>query len=172
MAKKPTADKAEESAESGKDEGKKGLLANKKLIMIAGAAVILIGGAGAGAFMFLGGSDPAEETSSIPAEAAPVVYYYDLPVMIVNLASVDSRTAYVKIEVALELPEQSMIDILQPNLPRVLDAFQTYLRELRPSDLSGSAGLFRLKEELQRRVNIAVYPARVDDVLFKNIVVQ
>jgi len=57
-------------------------------------------------------------------------------------------------------------------LPRVTDIFQTYLRELRPSDLNGSAGLFRLKEELTRRVNAAVAPVKVSAVLFKEIVVQ
>ena len=50
--------------------------------------------------------------------------------------------------------------------------FQTYLRELRPSDLNGSAGMFRLKEELTKRVNYAVSPNQVSAVLFKEIVVQ
>jgi flagellar FliL protein len=53
-----------------------------------------------------------------------------------------------------------------------MDAFQTYLRELRASDLEGSAGLYRLKEELTRRVNAAIAPHRIVAVLFKEIVVQ
>jgi flagellar FliL protein len=57
-------------------------------------------------------------------------------------------------------------------MPRIMDAFQTYLRELRPSDLEGSAGLYRLKEELTRRVNASIAPARINAVLFKEIVVQ
>ena len=57
-------------------------------------------------------------------------------------------------------------------MPRVTDIFQTYLRELRPADLNGSAGLFRLKEELTRRVNAAIAPSEVNAVLFKEIVVQ
>jgi len=61
---------------------------------------------------------------------------------------------------------------IRPTLPRVTDIFQTYLRELRPSDLNGSAGLFRLKEELTRRVNLAVAPNQVNAVLFKEVVVQ
>ncbi|HUG61191.1 MAG TPA: flagellar basal body-associated FliL family protein [Methylomirabilota bacterium] len=172
MAKQPTADKSEDGADAATDEGKKGLLANKKLLIGAGAGLVLLAGGGVGAMMMLGGEETGPTSVAASAEAPLVAYYYDLPVMIVNLSAVDNRTAYVKLEVALELSEKGMVDILQPNLPRVLDAFQTYLRELRPSDLSGSAGLFRLKEELQRRVNIAVYPARVDDVLFKNVIVQ
>ncbi len=57
-------------------------------------------------------------------------------------------------------------------MPRVMDTFQTYLRELRPSDLDGSAGLYRLKEELTRRVNATITPNRVNALLFKEIVVQ
>ena len=72
----------------------------------------------------------------------------------------------------LELPDQKMIEQIQPIMPRVMDAFQTYLRELRPSDLDGSAGLYRLKEELTRRINASTSPSRINAVLFKEIVVQ
>jgi flagellar FliL protein len=61
---------------------------------------------------------------------------------------------------------------IQPVMPRITDTFQTYLRELRPTDLDGSAGLYRLKEELTRRVNAAIAPNKVNAVLFKEIVVQ
>ena len=57
-------------------------------------------------------------------------------------------------------------------MPRVLDMFQLYLRELRSTDLDGSAGIFRLKEELLRRVNIEVHPHKVKRVLFKEIIIQ
>ncbi len=46
------------------------------------------------------------------------------------------------------------------------------MRELRPSDLNGSAGLFRLKEELTKRVNLALAPNQVNAVLFKEVVIQ
>jgi flagellar FliL protein len=170
MAKKPKID-SDQADEADAGTRKPGLFASRRIVAATAGAILLLLAGGAGAYLTVGG-DATGETSALTAEAAPTAYYYDLPVMIVNLSTVDSRTSYVKLEVALEVPEQRMIDILQPNLPRVLDAFQTHLRELRPSDLEGSAGLFRLKEELQRRVNLAVYPARIDDVLFKNVIVQ
>jgi len=71
-----------------------------------------------------------------------------------------------------EIKEERQIEAIKPSMPRVTDIFQTYLRELRPGDLNGSAGLFRLKEELTRRVNAAVAPGQVSAVLFKEIVVQ
>ena len=52
------------------------------------------------------------------------------------------------------------------------DRFQTYLRELRASDLDGSAGLYRMKEELTRRVNVAIAPGKINAVLFKELIVQ
>jgi flagellar protein FliL len=76
------------------------------------------------------------------------------------------------VKVTLELPNETMSAQIQPLMPRLMDAFQTYLRELRPSDLDGSAGLYRLKEELTRRVNAAIAPSRINAVLFKEIVVQ
>ncbi len=72
----------------------------------------------------------------------------------------------------LEVKDGPLLAQIQPNMPRIMDIFQTYARELRSADLNGSAGLFRLKEELTRRVNAAVSPAQINAVLFKEVVVQ
>ena len=61
---------------------------------------------------------------------------------------------------------------MQAALPYVLDSFQTYLRELRAAELEGSAGMFRLREELMKRVNLAIAPARVRAVLVRDIILQ
>jgi flagellar FliL protein len=57
-------------------------------------------------------------------------------------------------------------------MPRIIDSAQVFLRELRLDDLQGSAGMLRLREELMRRINAAVSPVEVRDVLFKEIIVQ
>ena len=77
-----------------------------------------------------------------------------------------------KFKVSLEVKDPKLVAEIQPLMPRVEDSFQLFLRELRASDLEGSVGLYRLREELLRRVNIAVYPAKVDAVLFKEMIVQ
>jgi flagellar FliL protein len=93
--------------------------------------------------------------------------------VLVNLSNAGTdRTQYLKVKVVLELSDQLLMQQIQPVMPRVLDAFQTYLRELRPTDLDGSSGLYRLKEVLTRRVNAAIAPNKVSAVLFKEIVVQ
>jgi len=97
----------------------------------------------------------------------------DVPEMLVNLVGAPGeRVQYLKVKVVLEVKEEKQLEAIKPTLPRVTDLFQTYLRELRPSDINGSAGLFRLKEELTKRVNIALAPQQVSAVLFKEILVQ
>src|SRR5262249_37508115 len=99
--------------------------------------------------------------------------FFDMPEVLVNLSAASGeRTQYLKMKIVLELPDSTMQPQVQSTLPRVMDTFQTYLRELRPSDLDGSAGLYRLKEELTRRINVAIAPGRINAVLFKEIVVQ
>jgi flagellar FliL protein len=98
--------------------------------------------------------------------------FYDLPEMVVNLASSGKRTQYLKLKVALEADDQAALDALEPIMARILDTFQVYMRELRASDLEGSAGIFRLKEELLRRINISLYPREIKRVLFKEIIIQ
>jgi flagellar FliL protein len=140
-----------------------------KLIAIAAGALLLVGGAGTAAFVLLG--TPKEATAAVVV-AKPAVFF-DIPEVLVNLSSTSAeRTQYLKVKVVLELPDAKLKEAIQPVLPRLMDTFQTYLRELRPTDLDGSAGLYRLKEELTRRVNLAIAPNRVNAVLFKEIVVQ
>jgi flagellar protein FliL len=138
-----------------------------KLIGIA-AALLVVGGGGAGFFMLHG----AKEGQPVAEPVKPVAFF-DLPDLLVNLSNVGSdKTQYLKVKIVLELPDQTMVTQVQPVMPRVVDAFQTYLRELRPQDLEGSAGLYRLREELTRRINVAIAPSRINAVLFKEFVVQ
>jgi flagellar FliL protein len=111
----------------------------------------------------------------VHAEAPPPKppSFVEVPDLLVNLVGIPGeRVQYLKVKVVLEVKEEKQVEVIKPALPRVTDLFQTYLRELRPSDLNGSAGLFRLKEELTRRVNAAVSPSEVSAVLFKEIVIQ
>jgi len=141
-----------------------------KLILIAIAAGIVAVGAMGGAyfFFFAGHSSAAVAVNQVKP---PV--FFDMPDVLVNLSnSGGERTQYLKVKIVLELPDQAMMAQVQPLMPRLMDTFQTYLRELRPTDLDGSAGLYRLKEELTRRVDAAIAPSRINAVLFKEIVVQ
>ena len=162
----------EEDAEGASEQPKskfKLKLPPMKFLIIGAAALLLIGGGVGAYFFFFSHSHDAKAENPLVKPAV----FVDLPEILVNLSNPSAeRTQYLRIKVVLELPEQKMIEQITPIMPRVMDAFQTYLRELRPSDLDGSAGLYRLKEELTRRVNVSIAPARINAVLFKEIVVQ
>ena len=164
---------AENEAEGAAAEGAEGAAPPKNklklIIMAVGVLAILGGGAATWFFFFRNHNDEAH------AEAAKIKppVFIDVPDMLVNLTgNPGERVQYLKVKVVLELKEEKQIEEIKPNMPRVTDIFQTYVRELRPSDLNGSAGIFRLKEELTKRVNAAVSPIQVSAVLFKEVVVQ
>ena len=135
--------------------------------ILAVPLVLVLGAGGYFAKDFVMGLLPVGSTDM----AGPKVYY-TLPEMVVNLSSRDKRSQYLKLKVSLEAPNQAVLNALNPIMPRVLDMFQLYLRELRSSDLEGSAGIYRLKEELLRRINLELHPYRINRVLFNEIIVQ
>lgn len=154
----------------GQDDGKK--KRGKRMIVIIGAVlgVLLLAGGGAGAYFFLFAGAPEE--AEVKPEVPKVTVFHDLPDILVNLNSSGRQASYLKLKVALEHTDPLATPKLNELLPRVVDNFQIYLRELRPDDLVGSAGLYRLKEELLIRVNQAVAPIQINDVLFKEMLIQ
>lgn len=163
---------AEEGAAAPATE-KPGLfkLTRKKLLIVGPVVLLLVLGGAAWMLGFIGGGsgEAVDEAAAPPPKPA---FFMDLPDVTVNLNSNERRASYLKISIALELSDESVASTIQPLMPRIMDAFQVYLREVRMSDLEGSAGVYRLKEELRRRINLSVYPAKVDAVLFKELLIQ
>jgi len=161
------------AVEAGAEDGAEAKKGIPKLFIIIGAAAIVVLLGGAGLFFFLSSSQTAapEEGTAAPVAAANT-FIFNLPPMIVNLNNDGQAGSFMKLTVALEVANEEMMTEIQPRLAKVADAFQVYLRELRKSDLEGSAGIYRLKEELLRRVNVAIYPSQVESILFKEILVQ
>lgn len=164
MAKKPKEPQADGTGDDAEAAPKGG---KKKLIIIAAALLVILGGGG----WFALGRGGAKNAHV--AEKKPVAFI-DVREMTVNLASEGNqeRPRFLKFKVALEVKDPKLVPDVQPLLPRVEDIFQVFVRELRASDLEGSGGIHRLREELLRRVNVAVAPTRVEAVLFKDVIVQ
>lgn len=143
----------------------------KKLILFGGIPVLLIL-LGGGLYLsgmldrFVGGHDSQKQAK------VDTTVFYDLPEMLVNLSPTDGHGSYLKLKVTLELPDAQASAAMEPIMPRIQDAFQVYLRSLRVEDLDGSGGMFRLKEELLRRVSLAARPVSVRAVLLKEMIVQ
>lgn len=173
---KPAADAAAtENAEGGEGGDAAAPKKSKKKLMIiigVGVVLLLIGGGAAAYFTgMIGGGHGGDEHAEEKAKPEEIVYY-TMPEMVINLASPGKSASFLKATIILELPNKLDVVGVEANLPRLMDAFNTYVRELRPSDLSGSAGITRLREELLLRANKAIEPIKVNDVLFKEIVVQ
>ncbi len=142
----------------------------KKLILIGAPALLVVLGGGlwfSGLAGHLLGAKPAATAENKPA--APV--YVDLPEMVSNLDSDPRRPRYVKLRARVEVAAADA-ERVRAALPRLQDLFQTYLRDMRPDDLRGSMGTYRLREELIARADVAAAPARVADVLFVEMLVQ
>ncbi len=145
----------------------------KKLILLA-AVVVVLGGVGAGGWFsglipkLIGGHEHGPETGA--AASAPV--FVDMPEIVANLNSGGRRATFIKLQAKLEVARKEDVATVQNAMPRVLDLFQGYLREMRPEELRGTAGTYRLREELAARTNVAAAPAKVTDVLFVELLVQ
>ncbi len=142
-----------------------------KLIAILAAAVLIAGG-GAGAHFsgLLGGDDgeAAGEASGVAKSVQPPAFY-PLPEMIVTINTGERKSTFLKLKLSIEIGDAADASRIDPLLPRVTDACQVFLRDLRPDDLQGSAGTARLRTELLRRISLALAPIPVNDVLIAEI---
>lgn len=166
-----TADEALDAP--AQEEAEKPTSRRKFLILGGGGGALLLvtGGvlyATGIANKFIGHKEPV---AAKPAEPPPAVYF-DLPDLLVNLNTTGRKPSFLKLSVSLELERAEDLPRLQAVMPRIIDNFQVYLRELRVEDLRGSGGIYRLREELLARVNTAAAPVKVVDVLFKEMLVQ
>ena len=188
MAKKEKAPEAETEGEAPATEGAEGapkkglgkilgLLKSKKVLMIgAPVLVLLLAGGGAGTYFLVLKPHDTDKAKLAKADETPLtppqVAFADVPDILVNIQSTDGAPAYLKLSVSLEMDNDLQKTGMTALMPRLVDQFQAYLRELRLDDLKGSAGVLRLKEELLRRVNVAAAPYKVRDVLLKQMIVQ
>jgi flagellar FliL protein len=182
-------------------EGGEGAAGGKKkppMMILIGAgvgALLLIGGGGVGVGLMLSGpksaapppkaaphkpkekkeagKDEKGKTGPSPISEGPDgVMFYTMPELVVNLQGPDSRPTFLKLSLAFEVPDQDTADAITPDLPRLKDMFDGFLRELRPEDLSGSQGSYQLRMEIQRRVNLVIAPAKVNAVLIQEMLIQ
>lgn len=178
---------ADGEAADGADEGGEGKKKKKNPMLLIGIIVgglVVVGGGVGAALYFTGviGGKPKAEAAAEEGEAAPEekgddgkaedVVIVPLGDMLVNLAAEGGRMFFLKLNISLQITDKKDMALIEALKPRIIDNFQVYLRELRIEDLRGSAGLYRLREELLMRVTEAVHPVRVKDVLFQEMLVS
>ena len=171
-----------------------------KMLMIAGAAaLVVLGGGGTAAFVFLKpkpeaagekgehgkekkkdkkkeekghGGKEGEKGPAVVREGPDGIVFYTLPDVVVNMQTADGKPTFLKLKLTLELPDETVVEQLDPNMPRLQDMFQTFLRELRPEDLSGSQGSYQLRMEILRRVNLVIGPSKANAVLIEEMLIN
>jgi flagellar FliL protein len=189
-------DAANENAEGaegaeGEAPAKKKMSGKKLVLFFILPAVLVLGGGGAAAYLLLFNGSHAEQHADAghakadehTGESTPGpngttitqgenVVFVTMPEMLVNIGGPDGRPAFLKLKLTIEAPNAETVTTLTSQLPRVSDEFNGFLRELRTDDLAGSAGAYRLRLELLRRVNLAIAPAQVNAVLIEEMMVQ
>jgi flagellar FliL protein len=177
MSVKPTSSKPEKTEQpDGEAEGStpKKKSGKKKLIILA--VPIVLTGIVAG--LWFSGILPGllgmkhNELSAQEAAKPAVPIFVDLPDMIANMSGPANKPTYIKLQARLEVSRPEDAEKIKQAMPRLQDMFQTYLREMRPEELRGSPGIYRLREELLGRANVAVAPVRINDVLFTQLLIQ
>ena len=187
-----------EGGEGGEGEAspKKKMSGKKLVLFIILPAVLVLGGGGAAAFLLLkpsgeqhaeaneghgkakGGHGAEATGEAVPGPNGTMIMHGDdvvfvtLPEMLVNITGPEGRPAYLKLKLTLEAPDDATVTALGEHIPRVTDQFNGFLRELRTDDLAGSAGAYRLRLELLRRVNLVIAPMQVNAVLIEEMLVQ
>ena len=197
---KPPKKAPEEAPEGEVEAGVEGEAPAKKkpplMLLVAGGvgALVVLGGGGATAMILMAPKHPpasaeaakpkhekpkkkaegekGKEGKSPLSDGPDGVVYYTMPDIVANIQTPDGHPSYLKLKLAFELPNAEAADEIEPNAPRLNDMFQTFLRELRPEDLSGSAGSYALRMEIQRRVNLVIAPAKVNSVLIQEMLIN
>lgn len=181
----------------GEAPAKKKMSGKTLILFIVLPAILVLGGGGAAAFLLLkpsgeqhaeaneghgkakGGHGEEEGTGeAVPGPNGTMIMHGDdvvfvtLPEMLVNITGPEGRPAYLKLKLTLEAPDDATVTALGEHIPRVTDQFNGFLREMRTDDLAGSAGAYRLRLELLRRVNLVIAPMQVNAVLIEEMLVQ
>lgn len=200
MSKKKEAAPDEAEKPEGED-GEGGAKKKPPLMVLIAAgvgALVVLGGGGTAAFMMFGPKPDAHAKDEKPKEAPakakkdekkggkdakdkganPItqgpdgIVYYTLPDLVANIQAADGHPTYLKVKLALELKDESVAESIEPNMPRITDMLQTFMRELRPEDMSGSQGNYELRMEFQRRINLVIAPAKVNSVLIEEMLIN
>jgi flagellar FliL protein len=179
----------DETIEGEGEGGRKKKLPLKLIAICAAAAVLVLGGGGTAAFLLLGHHAPGahaskpkkpakkdgakdDKTGAQIADGPDGVVFYTPPDIVANMETADGKPTFLKLKLTFELPDHDTADTIDENMPRLQDMFQTFLRELRPEDLSGSQGSYQLRMELLRRVNLVIAPSKVNTVLIEEMLIN
>lgn len=98
--------------------------------------------------------------------------FYDLPEIRSQIKTDGKIKENVNIKITIELSSQEDIIVIESLLSKLNDIIIAHTSELTSNEISGTEGLYWLKEELLHRINLVTDPIRVENINFKSFEVQ
>jgi flagellar protein FliL len=155
---------------------------NKKTLILIGAAILIIGAAGAGIYFFFpsvlpGFIRPADATAKKPAKKVEETNKHepevgaDLEVFVVNLAG-QAPARYLRTALSLGLKSEKEKEEVKELSGPIRDAVIMYLTERKVEELLDVQGKAKLRTELLKKINEAVGKKLVLNVYFKEFLIQ
>ncbi len=146
----------------------------KTFVLIGFAALIIIAAIAAGVWFYLEQTTATKEAEEqiISGDLSDVVSFVTLPEMLISIRSDSPRQQYLKLQVSLHLQQSKDEAVIERLIPKILDDYQAFIRNLTAEDLVGAEGWYRLKEELLIRVNRAINPLAVREVVIADLLLQ
>jgi flagellar FliL protein len=155
---------------------------NKKIILLIGAAVFVLGGAGVGIYFFMPEFLPAfirpvdasqktqakkgeEEKTHEPEVGA------DLEVFVVNLAG-QTPARYLRTTLSLGLKSEKEKEYIKELSGPIRNAVIMYLTERKVEELLDPEGKTKLRSDLLKQINGAIGKKMVSNVYFKEFLIQ
>jgi len=191
VADKELDDEVDETEEGEGEEGGKRKLPLRLILIGAAIALVLVAGGGAAAYFLVfahhgpasahaakakkakkDGDKKDDKNAAQVTDGPDGVVFYTPPDIVANMDTADGKPTFLKLKLTFELPDHDTADVIDQDMPRLQDMLQTFLRELRPEDLSGSEGSYQLRMELLRRVNLIIAPAKVNTVLIEEMLIN
>ena len=156
-------------ADSDAEEGKK-KIDRKKILIFLLPALIAIGLVVSFYSVFSKKTGPqnlsyavVERPGGTDGDAAQnkLTILYDIPEINVRIKDEAGTPQDVSLRLNIELTRMEDIQIVEGLMPKIVDAVIAHTIELTPDEISGSNGLYWLREELLYRINLIVSPVVV-----------
>lgn len=144
----------------------------KKLFVVIGAALFLLGGAGAGAWYFMGHQAGPQEAEAKPPQA-PVFVRIDA--FTVNLLPADEER-YLQIEIVLRVADDEQAEIFKLHMPEVRNRLLLLLSSKQASELVSPEGKDKLMNDIvasmKKPFATESKPQEINGVFFNSFIIQ
>jgi flagellar protein FliL len=169
MADAKKTDKDEEEGKEQVPEKKKG--SALKWIIISVIAVLVLGGAGAGAYFFLFHSKAPGDKKTAEHAKPVVAIFWPMDPFIVNLIDNEGER-YMKVSMQLEVAEQATVEELNIIKPKIRDSILDLLSAKTYKEMIDPIGKQRLRDEIAMRANGYLTKGKIAKVYFTEFVIQ